>query len=114
MTPALSPIVREAIAAHGMLTKLGFSNDDLFLRPTNDRLFVTIRRSGKEFNLAVGKHTMDVHRIVAEWTTACAWWNALPQDDRAEFVDASMVRRELVQIVAALQLKGFALNRSDA
>jgi len=49
-------LIEMAWATHEGLRRLGFAADDIFVVTTgDDRLFVTLKTQGKEFNVAVGQ-----------------------------------------------------------
>ena len=115
MSAPSHPIIREALAAHEVFRKLGFTPDEIFLRPRPGELFVTVQRGGLEFNLDLGDHDIDdTNRVIALWAAGADWWNTGPEPERRELFDTSEVRKSAVMIIAALQAKGFAVHRSDA
>lgn len=111
--PTIIPILREALAAHEIFRKLGFSADDIYIRPKPDRLFMTVIR-GAEFNYDLGEHDVEVNSLISQWAAAAQWWNTGDEADRAELLNTSKIRREVVPLIAALHAKGFSVKRSDA
>ena len=115
MNAPTHPIIREALAAHEVFRKLGFTPDEIFIRPRPDELFVTVRRSGLEFNFTLGKHDFgDVNTVIALWVAATEWWNMGPEAERTEMYERSETRKTVVPLIVALKAKGFAIHRSDA
>lgn len=114
MTAPIHPIIREALAAHEVFRKLGFTPDEIFVRPSPE-LFVTVRRGGLELNLSIGTHAMNVDDTVAAWTAGAEWWNTTNDEAaRHELYEGSATRRNLVPLMVVLKNKGFAVHRSDA
>lgn len=103
------PVIREALAAHAMFLSLDFAAEDIYLRPLPDRVVVTVRRAGLEFNCDVGTHDLDEKTIVSQWKDAAAWWNTLDAEQRRKFLDTSDTRKNYVPIIVALLERGFSL-----
>jgi hypothetical protein len=114
VTAPAHPIIREALAAHEVFRKLGFMPDEIFIRPRPNELFVTVQRAGKEFNLSLGAHDLDMVAVIKQWADATAWWNTGDNGERQELFDRSEVRKNVVPIIVSLTDKGFAIKRSDA
>lgn len=108
-------IICEALAAHEVFRRLGFTPDEIFIHPHSDELFVVVKRAALMFSLTLGKHDInDVNSVIEKWTAAADWWNTGPEPERRELFDRSEVRKNVVMIIAAMQAKGFAVHRSDA
>ena len=115
MTAAdIHPILREALAAHEVFRKLGFTSDEIFLRPRPGGLFITVQRAGKEFNLDLGKHDLDMVAVIKQWADATVWWNTGDESERQDLLDRSATRLNVVPIIVLLTDKGFVVRRSDA
>lgn len=115
MNAPTHPIIREALAAHEVFRKLGFTPDEIFIRPRPAELFVTVQRGGLEFNFTLGKHDLgDANSVIAEWTAASEWWNNGPEAERTELFERSETRKIVVPLIIKLHAKGFAVRRSDA
>lgn len=114
MTAPTHPIIREALAVHEVFRKLGFTPDEIFIRPLPSKLFVTVQQAGKEFNLDLGAHDLDTVTVIKQWADASAWWNTGDNGERQEMFETSEVRKNVVLIIVALTEKGFRIKRSDA
>ena len=115
MSAPTHPIIREALAAHEVFRKLGFTSDEIFIRPTRqNELFVTVQRAGKEFNFSLGQHDLAMVDVIKQWADATVWWNTGDNAERQDLFDRSEVRKNVVPIIVSLTSKGFAVKRSDA
>lgn len=111
----LHPTVREALALHESFRWLSFIPDDIYVRPTVDKLFVVVRRGGKEFNAEAGALDMPINTFVTKWREAADWWNGEALErEREEIFRGSKVHAASVSFVTALLDHGFNIKRSDA
>jgi len=110
MTPAeIPPILLEALAVHEAFRRLGFTPDEIFIRPAPPRVYMLVRRSGMEFAVDAGENTVPMHEFGAAWTQAAEWWNAHPPEGEAVW-NSSRVRANVVGLITALVDSGFALR----
>ena len=114
MTAPTHPILREALAAHEVFRKLGFTPDEIFVRPQPGELFMTVQRTDKEFNLSIGTHDLDTTELIKQWADATVWWNAGDQAEQQDLFERSEARKNVVTIIVSLTSKGFVIKRSDA
>lgn len=114
--PTIHPILVEALATHETFRTLGYSADDIYLKPEPNRLFVVLRHGGKDFVVDLGEHDIgDVNKLITLWKYATAWWNAHAHLAVVKnMFEQSKIRREAVQIIAAMVLNGFPVKKSDA
>lgn len=114
----IPPIIREAIAAHEHFRILGYPPEDIYFAPRARDLHVAVKHNGEYFHLRIGEHNTSIVELCEQWKQAAAWWNANANgpDKEAckELFETSLVRREAVNIITALALKGFPTHRSDA
>jgi len=111
----LHPAIREALALHESFRTLSFSPDDIYFRPLADKVVVTIRRGGKEFNAEAGKHNLAIPELCRQWSAAATWWNKeATNDERMEIFHSSKAWAGKVGLVTALIDHGFNLRRADA
>ena len=98
----------EALAVREAFRKLNFTEDEIYLRPQRDRLYVSVRRHGKEFHFDVGEHRLDIPELVRLLREADDWFDA---DDthRVAAYEASEVRKNIPSLMTALKRKGFVV-----
>ena len=107
-------IIREALCAHEIFRRHGFSADQIFVSIARAAelaggppcLGVEVHHQGKEFRLRVGPSgTMTDDEMQTVWRAAVAQFNAGPPE-AIRMLHASEVYASRVEIALALQSKG--------
>lgn len=110
------PAIREAMAVHEAFRLLEFKPEEIFLVLQGTRLFVTVRRDGKEFNAQVGEEFQATREILAaHWEQASHAWNVtMSEAERRDIYDNSLIKKLAGPFVAAVMAKGFSIAPIDA
>jgi hypothetical protein len=106
------PMVAETWACFEALRRAGFASDDIYVigdAGENGEVVVQLRAQGKEFNVVLGPSGMPVEEFHAKWTQFCADVQTISEVELQEMWDSSHARRNVVQLVASLKVRGFRL-----
>lgn len=123
----ITPVMREALACHEALTRLGFEPDDIHLwlarsanpetalmrmpesyqRKTDKLLHVVLKIGEAEYVIAVGVEIWE--DLPDRWEKSVDLWNAARQEDRSQVFHASRIRAEVGELVTGLLSRGFRL-----
>ena len=110
-----SDIVFEALCMREIYRRLDFQPDEIYFRPMNENIFMTVRRAGLELNYDLGPHGRNQPSLAAEWTEASRWWNEFPDAAALkQTFERSKVRLDVVGIILALHRKGFRLTTGSS
>ncbi len=101
--------VREALCAQEAFRRVGFTPDEIYCRPQPDRLFVTLKRSGIEFNADVGRNTVPMADFARVWRASTKWWNEHGKEALVLY-EKSELRKNVVSLTVALVARGFNLR----
>jgi hypothetical protein len=109
-------IVCETWACHEAFRRTGFSADDIYVLPDcNDgEVYVQLQAQGKEFNVRVGIRGMPVAEFHEKWQQWCVDIKNIAEAELLEIWESSAIRRQAVQLVADLMVKGFRLSGHEA
>jgi hypothetical protein len=111
----LNPTFREALALHMIFGRLGFAPADIYVHVQNAKMFVIVKRDGKQFNAEVGEYDHGLGVFIPAWKKTTAWFNTTSQELRTEIMDSSKARLDVVGLVGALLVHGFSsLRKYDA
>lgn len=126
----IDPTIRDWMYAREMCRRLGFTPDELYFEVSSSGVVVntvtgeerdlggpvvslTILRGDKRFGWTIGATALPVHTIEDAYRRACELWNQHDsQWSLAEFRE-SRPMREAVNLIGALQSKGFDLSIRD-
>jgi hypothetical protein len=103
--------IKETLAVHEGLRRLGFQSENIFLRPQFIRdgflmIHVALRVQGNEFNIAVDVFEGSPTELERQWIEAIEWWNNRGTVNQlAEVWDTSKMRRTGGAALAAQLLK---------
>lgn len=115
----LRPAIREALAAHEGLRRLGFPPEDIFLRPQTIKkgihlIHVHLRVQGHEFNIAVAAFDGEEDELQKQWEKAVTWWNTEATDAQLDEIwSSSMMYRNGQELVAQLLSRGIKIPAID-
>jgi len=111
------PSLIEAIAAHDLLSNLGYSlATEVFLTLYPDVVAVSLRADGREVQLYVGTPELAVEEMVARWKELVREWNTggtCSNEEKDWLWESSTARRHAVDIVEKLVLQGFRRGLPD-
>ena len=108
--------IKEALAAREGLRKLGFSADDIYVRPQSMRkglvmvhIFLDIK--GEEFNILIDAFDGCPKEFEDQWRAAAEWWNNKATDrELMEIWDNSrMARCGAEPILVQLRKRGIVV-----
>lgn len=125
----LATVVREALACHEALFRLGFSKDDIYLelaRSANPDgallpeditaesivLHVVLKTQGKEYSIGVGAVATD--GFEDEWAKAIVCWHDASIEGRRKVWEEARLRGRAVELVWGLFEKGIATKNRTA
>ena len=111
MTPDEMPrVLLDALAAHEGFRRLGFESKDIYLVLQDGRVFVMLRKDGKEFTWALGPlpDGMDNNECRTLWEEAVCGWNGEWSDERRwEIWESGPMPGNSIAFLEALKRKGF-------
>ena len=108
----LAPELREALGAHEVFRRLGFTSDEIYLRThVEGLLLVTVRRDGLEANVLASPCELPPDRVLELWPAAVEWWNHDATDgQRRAIFESCRVRRGAASVVGELIATGFKIG----
>lgn len=113
-----SETLHEAWAAHEALRRLGFAAADIFFQVGGEwrvghLVFIVLRAQGKEFRCGVGWVEGAPDSIEARWKAFAADIAAgrVTEAELERLWLKSAARRQAVQLITALSLKGFTFKQ---
>jgi len=108
--------IKEALAAQEGLRKMGFSSDDIYVRPQAVReRFVAIHMflevQGIEFNILVDVFDGCAAEFTDQWKKAAHWWNNVGTDEQLDEVwkNSTMFRSGAEALAAQLRKRGIMI-----
>jgi len=107
--------LREALAAHEALRRLGFRAEDIFVAYHANGIFVELHAQGMEFSVGCGmcEPWITQEKFVELWTRAANAWNddaQMSSTTRRRIYEESHVRNNGARLVVALVDKGFVFG----
>lgn len=113
----------ETLAAHTLLTRMGYSPDDIFcgrcIDPSTGEecMGISVRRSGVRNGFSIALDALPVATGAATGAERllvkdCAAWNATSQEFREAHLGRSEVRKRAIEILSALVLRGLPPRES--
>ena len=81
--------IKEALAVHEGLRKVGFEAEDIYVRPQELQdgsilVHVSITNKDIEFGIAVGLFNGSRKELESQWEEASRWWNTRATDDQLD------------------------------
>lgn len=117
--PSFPPLFREALAAHEIFMAAGVSPEDIFVVPgavspdgALGQLGVQVKQGALVFTVTVGPLGAIEKDFWTLWPRAARGWNDLSPDARRRSVEGAEIRGRVVEILAAMVLKGFRREAS--
>jgi hypothetical protein len=120
---SLDVLVREVLATHAILGKIGFPTDNIFthvIGPLTEpailvgkvQVLVAVKQDGREFSFNMGVFNESAKEICDALHRGYSMWNELSQKQRTRIMEGSRTRQQAVNMIAALAAKGFRVSRS--
>jgi len=109
--------IKEALAMHEALRRLGFSADDIFCVYYQEQIAVELHTQGKEFVVTCGNHAFSEKQFEELWPRACALWNGTEPGMTKTSCNIIYFESELFKgghiglaLINALQAKGIVVT----
>lgn len=106
------PSIREALAMHEALRRLGFPSEAIYLHlPDVSQVRVVLQHEGRTFAYDAGNRgELSRAEYARQWEEAAAWWNAEGSTAEKEAIYAgSGIYNQAVRLIRVLRQKGFSL-----
>lgn len=111
-------VIKELLATHEILRRLGFRSEDIYCCYYSNQIAVVLKTQGMEFTITCGEPGMSGPKFAELWTRACALWNGtepgMTGTSRAMiFHNSEMISMGVFPLVNALKSKGFTVPMFD-
>lgn len=112
---AITPVLREALAAFEVWRKMGYPAEQIFFACDRDGYIAMILRPDKvTFTYACGRTKMTREEATAAWAKAAEIWNTgLTGDERKHIYESSYIRKNVVGLLAGMTRKGLRVKKPD-
>ena len=98
--------LREAVAVFEAFRRLGFPSSAIYLVPSHGSVAIRVVWEGNDFTVTCGPAPGTAEEIAAQWTEIASAIPTVPESHLDHVYVNSLVRRQSVDMLVALQAKG--------
>ena len=97
---------KDTLAIHQAWMQLGFDSANMYVSANDDELLVQLQTKNGNFTVSVSAPNTPKDTILAEWQTAAALYNGLPQEWREANYQRWRSETDVVTMIATMVDKG--------
>ena len=99
---------REALALHSIFEAFGIPTEDIFVVYGEHKRFQVVAKQGLlEFRVDVADLDLEKTEFIIAWMSIAAEYNAMPQAKRIAITESTKMRKQAVEIIGNMVMKGF-------